>query len=138
CAMEAAQAAIIVAHRIDDPALIFASLHHIGIVLHETGAFKESIEIHEKCLALETPELDAKRAGWAAYPTVVLRTFLADSLIDVGEVEQAETMAVDAARRAEDHFYSRANISHVLARLRIAQGRHAEALSILTECWQTC
>ena len=139
-AMEAAQAASSIAQRIADPALIFASLHHIGIVLHETGAYKESIEIHEKCFAYETPELDAKRAGWAAYPSVMLRTFLADSLIEIGEIDRAELMAVEASQRAEaaDHFYSRANISHVLARLRTVQGRHAEALSLLQECWQTC
>jgi tetratricopeptide (TPR) repeat protein len=108
------------------------------MVLHETGAYTDSIEIHEKCFEFESRELDAKRAGWAAYPSVVLRTFLADSLIEIGEMERAEIMANDAITRAEDHFYSRANISHVLARLWIAQGRHVEALSILRECWQTC
>jgi class 3 adenylate cyclase/tetratricopeptide (TPR) repeat protein len=139
-AMEAAQAASRIAHKISDPALIFASLHNIGIVLHETGAFKESIEIHEKCFAYESPELDAKRAGWAAYPSVVLRTFLADSLIEIGELDRAELMADEAIRRAEsaDHFYSRANITHVFSRLRMAQGRHAEALLLLRECWQIC
>jgi hypothetical protein len=94
------------------------------MVLHETGAFRDSIEMHEMCFLYESPELDAKRAGWAAYPSVVLRTFIADSLIEIGEMERAEIMANDAIARAEDHFYSRANISHVLARLRIAQGRH--------------
>ncbi len=137
-AMEAARAAHDIAQRIGEPALLFASLHQIGIVLHETGAYRESIEIHEKCFAFESPELDARRAGWAAYPSVVLRTFLADSLVEIGELEQAEIMAAEAMQRAEDHFYSRANISHVLARLRIAQGRHVEALSILRECWQIC
>jgi class 3 adenylate cyclase/tetratricopeptide (TPR) repeat protein len=139
-AMEAAQAASKIAHGISDPALIFASLHNIGIILHETGAFKESIEIHEKCFAYESPELDAKRAGWAAYPSVVLRTFLADSLIEIGELERAELMADEAVLRAQaaDHFYSRANITHVLSRLRMAQGRHAEALMLLKECWQIC
>ena len=137
-AMEAAKAASGIAQRIGDPALNFASLHNIGMVLHETGAYRDSIEIHEKCFAFESPELDAKRAGWAAYPSVVLRTFLADSLIEIGELERAEIMANDAFIKAEDHFYSRANISHVLARLRIAQGRHVEALSMLRECWQTC
>ncbi|MGA7715272.1 adenylate/guanylate cyclase domain-containing protein [Bradyrhizobium sp.] len=139
-AMEAAIAASSIAQQIADPALTFASLHNIGIILHETGAYKESIEIHEKCFAFETPELDIKRAGWAAYPSVVLRTFLADSLIEIGEIERAELMAVEASQRADaaDHFYSRANISHVLARLRLAQGRHAEALSLARECWQTC
>ena len=139
-AMEAAKAASSIAQQIADPALTFASLHNIGIVLHETGAYRKSIEIHEKCFAFETPELDVKRAGWAAYPSVVLRTFLADSLIEIGEIERAELMAVEASQRAEaaDHFYSRANISHVLARLRLAQGRPAEALSLARECWQTC
>jgi tetratricopeptide (TPR) repeat protein len=136
--MEAAKAASSMAQRIADPALTFASLHQVGIVLHETGAYRESIEIHEQCFAFESPELDAKRAGWAAYPSVVLRTFLADSLIEIGDIERAEIMASEAIRRAEEHFYSRANITHVLGRLRIAQGRHAEALSILRECWQTC
>ncbi|MDP1867050.1 MAG: adenylate/guanylate cyclase domain-containing protein [Bradyrhizobium sp.] len=137
-AMEAAKAASNIAQRIGDPALNFASLHHIGMVLRETGAYRDSIEMHEKCFAFESPELDARRAGWAAYPTVMVRTFLADSLIEIGELERAEVMADEAIRRAEDHFYSRQNISHVLARLRIAQGRHVEALSILRECWQTC
>jgi len=139
-AMEAAQAASSTAQKIADPALIFASLHHIGIILKETGALKESIEIHEKCLALETPELDAKRAGWASYPSVLLRTFLSDSLIEIGEIERAELMATDASQRAEsaNHFYSRANITHVLARLRTVQGRHREALSLLQECWRSC
>ena len=137
-AMEAAKAANSMAQRIGDPALNFASLHLIGIVLRETGAYKDSIEMLEKCFAFESPELDAKRAGWAAYPTVMLRTFLADSLIEIGEWERAEIMADEAIRRAGDHFYSRLNIWHVLARLRIAQGRHVEALSILRECWQTC
>jgi tetratricopeptide (TPR) repeat protein len=137
-AMEAAKAASAIAQQIADPALTFASLHNVGMVLHETGAYRDSIEVHEQCFAFESPELDQKRAGWAAYPSVVLRTFLADSLIEIGELERAEIMANDAITRAEDHFYSRANISHVLARLRISQGRHVEALSILRECWQTC
>jgi tetratricopeptide (TPR) repeat protein len=70
----------------------------------------------------------------------MLRTFLADSLIDVGEIDRAEVMATEANRRARSaaHFYSRANITHVLARLRTAQGRHTEALALLQECWQTC
>jgi class 3 adenylate cyclase/tetratricopeptide (TPR) repeat protein len=139
-AMAAAEAASNIAHQIADPSLIFATLHIVGIVLHETGAFKESVETNEKCFAYETPELDNKRAGWAAYPSVLLRTFLADSLIELGETDRAELIAMEASQRAElvDHFYSRATIAHVFARLRTAQGRHTEALSRLQECWQTC
>ena len=110
------------------------------MILHETGAFEESVRTHERCFAFESPELDSKRAGWAAYPSVMLRTFLTDSLIELGDTDRAEAVAQQAIRRARegDHFHSLANISHVLARLRTVQGRHAEALSLLLECWQTC
>ena len=139
-AMAAAEIASRIANKIGDPSLQFASLLIVGIVHHELGNFATSINMHERCLAIETPELDQKRAGWAAYPSVLLRTFMADSLIELGDLDRAETVAEDASRRAEilDHAYSRANINHVLGRLRTAQGRHAEALFLLRESWQTC
>jgi len=139
-AMAAAETAKSIANQIRDSSLQFASLLIIGIVHHELGNFATSIDMHEKCIALETPELDQKRAGWAAYPSVLLRTFIADSLIELGELGRAQTVAEDASLRAEilDHAYSRANINHVLGRLRTAQGRYAEALSLLNESWQTC
>jgi class 3 adenylate cyclase/tetratricopeptide (TPR) repeat protein len=139
-AMTVAEEASDIARQIGDPAFIFASRFMVGIVHHETGAFEKSIKAHEGCFAFESPELDSKRAGWAAYPSVMLRTFLTDSLIELGEVERAEAMGLEAIRRARevDHFYSLANISHVLARLRTAQGRHPEALLLLQDCWQTC
>lgn len=139
-AMAAAETARSIANQIRDSSLQFASLLIVGIVHHETGAFAASVDIHERCISLETPELDQKRAGWAAYPSVLLRTFMADSLIELGELDRAQTVAEDASRRAEllDHAYSRANINHVLGRLRTAQGRYAEALSLLRESWQTC
>ena len=139
-AMAAAETASGIANQIGDSSLQFASLLIVGIVHHELGNFATSIDMHEKCISLETPELDQRRAGWAAYPSVLLRTFMADSLIELGELDRAETVAEDASRRAEilDHAYSRANINHVLGRLRTAQARHAEAIPLLRESWQTC
>jgi class 3 adenylate cyclase/tetratricopeptide (TPR) repeat protein len=139
-AMAAAEAASALADGIGDPTLIFASRAIVGMVHHEVGAFAQAVELHEKCLTLETPDLDERRAGWAAYPSVILRTFLADSWVDLGELDKAEEIAEDAGRRAEaaDHAYSRANINHVRARIRMAQGRHAEALALLRDTWQIC
>lgn len=139
-AMAAAETASSIANEIGDSALQFASRLIVGIVHHETGNYKASIDMHERCILLETPDLDQKRAGWAAYPSVLLRTFMADSLIELGDLDQAQTVAEDASKRAEalGHAYSRANINHVLGRLRTAQGRYAEALPLLQESWQTC
>jgi class 3 adenylate cyclase/tetratricopeptide (TPR) repeat protein len=139
-AMIAAEAALAIAEQIREPVLTFAAIHNVGIIHHETGAFRKSLEFHDRCLAMETPEIDEKRAGWAQLPSVMLRTFMADSLIDLGELDRAEKLAEEASRlaKAANHAYSRANINHVFGRLRTAQGRPAEALSLLLEIWQTC
>ena len=139
-AMAAAQAATATAEQIQEPSLTFAAVHAIGFVHHEQGDFVKAVEVHERCFRYETPQLDLKRAGWAAYPTVMVRTFLADSLIELGEFDRAEVMAEEASRRAEtaNHAYSRANINHVLGRLRTAQGRHDEAIVLLRQTWQIC
>jgi tetratricopeptide (TPR) repeat protein len=139
-AMATAEAANVLAAKTGDEALMYAALHHIGIVHHETGALAQAVDIHRRCLALEKREFDEKRAGWAAYPSVVLRTFIADSLVDMGEFEEAEIIAAEAADRASavDHAYSRANITHVRARVSMALGRHAEALASLQDMWRVC
>jgi class 3 adenylate cyclase/tetratricopeptide (TPR) repeat protein len=139
-AMTAAQTAHAITEQIREPILTFAALHNLGIIFHETGDFHTSLEYHDRCLSIETPEIDKKRAGWAALPSVMLRTFMADSLIDLGDFERAEVLAADARTRAiaANHAYSLATINHVFSRLRIAQGRPEEALSLLNECWQTC
>jgi tetratricopeptide (TPR) repeat protein len=139
-AMTAAQTAQSIAEKIGQPVLTFAALHNVGIIHHETGDFTQSLAYHEKCLAIETPEIDEKRAGWAALPSVMLRTFMADSLIDLGDFSRAEALAKEARLLAvaANHSYSRANINHVFGRLRIAQGRPVEALALLNESWQTC
>lgn len=139
-ALAAARLARTIAEQVGERILIFAAFHQLGIVHHETGDFNAALAYHEKCLALETPEVDQRRAGWAALPSVVLRTFMADSLIDLGDFGRAEGLAEEARRRAEaaNHVYSRANINHVFGRLRIAQGRPAEALQLMRESWQTC
>lgn len=139
-AMTAAQTAQSIAEKIGQPVLTFAALHNVGIIHHETGDFTQSLAYHEKCLAIETPEIDERRAGWAALPSVMLRTFMADSLIDLGDFSRAEALAKEARLLAvaANHSYSRANINHVFGRLRIAQGRPVEALALLNESWQTC
>ena len=64
-AMAAAEAAKAIAEGVDGQVLMFAALNAIGVVHHGTGSFAKTVEMHRKCLALETPELDDKRAGCA-------------------------------------------------------------------------
>ena len=69
-AMLAGEAAYPIANAIDSAPLTFAALHNIGIIHHEIGEFKKAVEVHRRCQKMITAELDAKRAGWASYPSV--------------------------------------------------------------------
>ncbi len=137
-AMAAAEAAKAIAEGVDGQVLMFAALNAIGVVHHGTGRFAKTVEMHRKCLALETPELDDKRAGWPSLPGVVLRTFLADALLELGDLEEADAVAEEGRRRADaaDHAYSRIQINRIRSRIRMAQGRPAEAISLLRDAWQ--
>lgn len=139
-AMAAAKAAKVIADQIQVPTLTFAAPFVIGIIHHETGNFAKAFEIHEQCLQSETPEIDQKRAGWAAYPSVILRAFLAASLIELGDLDRAAVFAEDARLRAEavNDAYSRATINHVLGRLLTVQGRPDEAIALLKQTWDEC
>jgi class 3 adenylate cyclase/tetratricopeptide (TPR) repeat protein len=137
-AMAAAEAAKAIAEAVDSKALMFAALNVTGIAHHGTGSFAKTVEMHRKCILLETPELDDKRAGWPSLPGVVLRTFLADALLELGEIDEAAAIAEEGGRRADaaDHAYSRAQINHIRSRIRLAQGRPAEAILLLQDAWQ--
>jgi tetratricopeptide (TPR) repeat protein len=139
-AMAAAEAAYDIASKIGNVPLSFAALHNIGIIHHETGAFKKAVEVHRWCQAMLTPDLDAKRAGWASYPSVTLHTFLADSLPELGEIAEAEAMADEAVRQvnAVNHAYSRSLIYHIRARIHLSKGEVAAAVALMEEVWRIC
>ncbi len=139
-ALAAAKAAKVIADQIQVPTLTFAAPFVIGIIHHEMGDFAKAVELHEQCLKSETPEIDQKRAGWAAYPSVMLRAFLAASQIELGDLERAAAFAEDARQRAEaaNDAYSRATINHVLGRLLTVQGRPEEAIALLKQTWHEC
>jgi tetratricopeptide (TPR) repeat protein len=135
--MAAATDAKAIADRIQVPTLIFGATFVIGMIHHEIGNFAEALDTHEQCLRLETPEIDQKRAGWAAYPSVMVRAFLTVTLIELGDLERASAVAEEARQRAEatNDVYSRATINHVLGRLLTILGRPDEAIALLMRSW---
>ena len=138
--MLAGEAAYAIANAIDSAPLTFAALHNIGIIHHEIGEFKKAVEVHRRCQKMITAELDAKRAGWASYPSVSLHTFLANSLLELGEIEEAEAMAEEAVRFADtaNHSYSRSLIYHIRGRIHLARGEVAAAVAIMEKAWRIC
>ena len=139
-ALAVAETAKSIAERLGDAPLLFAATHNIGIAYHAMGQFARAVELHRQCLAMEKPEIDLKRAGWAALPSVMLRTFLTDSLIEMGRLDEAAAYLQEGTRHANEanHAYSRITIDQVRGRLQVRQGHSAEAVATLRSTWQRC
>ena len=85
-----------------------------------------------------TGDLERKRFGWAGYPSVLCRTWMASSLMLTGQFEQAKTHLDRGCRLADamDHPFSRTLIRLHLGVYNLMRGEHAEALSGLQQVWQ--
>src|SRR5438270_9551755 len=97
-------------------ALRKSAMHNLGMVLHARADFAGAIEIHRVLADEFTGDLERKRFGWAGYPSVMCRTFLASSLTFVGEFDEAFGVFAEGRRIADEleHPYSRAIVQEEL------------------------
>lgn len=134
-----AEKALGIAMRLGDGPLIFAARHSLGIIDHQTGRFEKAVAHLEFCNSLMTAQDDERRFGWAAYPSVILRTFLADSLFELGRLREAREIAEAAVATAikSGHLYSIVQINQVRARVHMAEGEFGAADAVMAETWRS-
>ncbi len=127
-----------------DRALAFADQHQeFGLRLTARGGLMmahHALADLERCrdLALGvigelSGELEQKRFGWAAYPSVLCRTFLASALTFRGEFDEALQQLKRGSTLADQtgHPYSRVLIRMQLGVYHLTRGDHDEALAVL-------
>jgi class 3 adenylate cyclase/tetratricopeptide (TPR) repeat protein len=138
--LDTGQRALDVAVRLENQPLELAARFGLGMQHHGLGNHREAISIHKELLAGLPPEFERERLGWAGYPSLLIRTFLVDSLIDLGDFDEAQAISEEGIALADQigHTYSRAMITHVLGRLLTEMGRGDEAVSILEPMLTTC
>ena len=139
-ALEAGERAVKIAEATDNYAQQLAARFSVGMVRHAFGAFRRSIAIHQALLAEVSGDLQKKRMGWAAYPSVFIQTFLASALIEIGEFDAARAHIDDGCRLADDvaHPYSQVTIYDFKGHLLLAMGETDAAVDVLETCHARC
>jgi class 3 adenylate cyclase/tetratricopeptide (TPR) repeat protein len=101
----------------------------LGLAYYGAGDFRKANACLRKIVAALDGDRVHDRFGWAAYPAVTGRAYLATSLAEVGEFSEAQRHAEDALRIAEslDHAFSlgQAHIGLGLVHLRRTDSRAA-------------
>jgi class 3 adenylate cyclase/tetratricopeptide (TPR) repeat protein len=138
--LETGQRALDTAVRLDNQPLELAARFGIGMQHHGLGDHREAAAIHRELLWRLPPELERERLGWAGYPSALIRTFLVDSLIDLGDFDEALATSEEGIALADQigHTYSRAMIHLSRGRLLTEIGRGHEAVSLLEPMLATC
>jgi class 3 adenylate cyclase/tetratricopeptide (TPR) repeat protein len=121
-----------IANERDDDALRAASRFNIGVVHNSLANFKQAIEFLRGLLCDLSGVLERRRLGWAAYPSVLCRTFLARSLVYVGEFDEALAHLERGCAIADelDHPYSRAIIREPLGFYHMTLGNFTAATEV--------
>jgi class 3 adenylate cyclase/tetratricopeptide (TPR) repeat protein len=135
-ALEMCRRASEMAEALGDPGLQIVSNLDVGQILRSVGDYRGAVAVLTKGLALLQGALARSRLGRALYPSVTTRYNLASCLSELGQFNQAEAVAQESLRVAEDlgqlgsTLQAQLNVCFVLGR----QGRFSEAIPRL-ESW---
>ena len=139
-ALEAGNRALDVANELDNQPLKFAALYNLGMVNHAFGNYDEAERLQRTLLENFPPAFEKERFGWAGYPSVLIRTFLAGTLVEKGAFEDAEGPLYEGCRIADEigHPYSQAMIYGIVGHLAIERGQFDEAVEVLERILKIC
>lgn len=110
-----------------------AAHYNRGMVFHALGRFEDTVHEAEVILRLLGTELEFKRMGWAGLPSVFARTFLGNSLVELGRFDEAYTAIARGVQVAEqaNQPYSLAMIYDTLGYYFLHTGEFAKARQVL-------
>ena len=136
--LETAESARESAARLENSAILLGSTFNVGIIHHALGAHRRAQEIQRGLLEQLRGAREADRMNWGGYPGVFVRTFLGQSCVELGCVDEAFLCVTEggALARRFDHPYSLAMIDSVGGQVLLAQGRPEEARELLTDALQ--
>lgn len=132
-ALDAAQRAAEIAARLDDPTLIIPANFYLGEAHHALGDYHTAIDFLRRNVALTAGDGVYERYAGPGLVPLQSRCWLAFSLAELGEHQEALDIALAAheAARAVQHPYSFAFTAYAVGRLHLAGGSLKEALDAL-------
>jgi tetratricopeptide (TPR) repeat protein len=132
-ALDAAQRAAAIAARLDDPTLIIPANFYLGEAHHALGDYHTAVDFLRRNVALTAGDGVYERYAGPGLVPLQSRCWLAFSLAELGEHQEALDLALAAheAARAVQHPYSFAFTAYAVGRLHLARGSLKEALDAL-------
>jgi DNA-binding SARP family transcriptional activator len=132
-ALAAAEQAAALATRLDDPALTILGNFYLGEVHHALGNYHTAVDFLRRNVALTRGDGVYERYAGPGLVPLQSRCWLAFALAELGEYEEALTIALAAheAARTVQHPYSFAFTAYAVGRLHLERGSLKEALEAL-------
>lgn len=139
-ALQTASNAVELANQLGHRPLEIASSYNLGMVYHALGRYQDTIAIEEQILAALSGELETKRFGWTGLPSVFARTFMGNSLVELGDMEAAERVILRGVHVADQirDPYSQAMIYDTWGYFLNANERYSEARAYLDTALTIC
>jgi class 3 adenylate cyclase len=112
----------------------------LGHASHAVGDYGRAVELLTWNVQTLQGDLRRQRFGNPALPAVFSRSYLAFSLIDLGEFREAARLADEGLRLAEeaDTLHSQVVAAHSLGLVHLCKGDFAEALPVLEHAMRQC
>jgi class 3 adenylate cyclase/tetratricopeptide (TPR) repeat protein len=136
---ESAERSLEIANRQKRYTMALAARFGLVLAHHALGDFDACIAVSNGLLTeLQTAELELKRFGWAGYPAVLCRSFLASSLMFKGEFAAALPNLLRGCQIADElgHPYSRVIIHSQMGLYHQLQGDYELALDAMQTAWK--
>jgi tetratricopeptide (TPR) repeat protein len=139
-ALEAGELALVAANALGHQQSQIGARFALGMVHHALGNLAEAIAIQRELLLDLAPEMDKERFGWVGYPGVLIRTFLAGTLVETGNFGEAEAHLKAGCQIADElgHAYSRAMIYAIVGQLLLERGELDKAADVLDQMLALC
>ncbi len=139
-AMQAAEQARSLAVELDDLMLSTASRYSIGIIHHALGDLRRALSVMTEVAADLSGPLAKQRFGWAGYPSVFARTFMASICAMLGRFDQADRLFSEGQKLADElqHAYSQTMIYEEYGFYKLLAGEAAAARRALEFAMDIC
>jgi tetratricopeptide (TPR) repeat protein len=123
----------------DSPLQVLAN-QRLGHAYHAVGDYRRAVELLKQNIALLRGKLSHERFGAGSLPSVLSRTYMAASLIDLGEFAEAVSIGEEARRIADeaDTAHSQVQAAYAVGLALLCKGDFDRAIPLFEPTLLRC